>query len=98
MFRRKSALRADAGTQLEEMVKREWGACLRRIQKDSATNDDSSVAVYHMTSMISDVLGSIRTTVPTDGSGGAESVSSGHVRSQAPQDRYDELIAEVRAQ
>lgn len=88
---RPSALRPDAGSQMEEMVKREWSSCLRRIQKDLEANDDSSVAVYHMTNMISDVLGNIRSTVSLQGN----HPEIARTRGPVSQDKYDELIAEV---
>ena len=94
MLRSSSAPGPGDSAELEDILKREWSSCLRRIQKDSASNDESSVAVFHMTNMISDVLGSIR-----KGSWQGADSSSGRgepTRGEVPlRDKYEELIEEV---
>ena len=79
---------SDLGVQLEEMVRREWGSCLRRIRKDADSSADPSTAVTHMTNMISDVLSNMRSTV-------SRSVTDIGRGAPVSRDKYEDLIEEV---
>lgn len=75
-------------TRIEDMLRREWSACLRRIRKDEGgrSGTSSSAAVNHMSDMMSSVLRNIRRQE-------ADS-ANGPTHSDSGRGNYEELVAE----